>query len=64
MSHLKPILGPVRTGHRAKYQRELTKSCDQRYNLFNDRIASNQIDVSFRGLVPFATQLLLLVHFK
>ena len=36
-SHFKLIRVPVRTGHRAKYQRDIVENCDQRYNFFNNR---------------------------
>ena len=36
----KPPCGQPRGGHRGHFKRELVKSCDQRHNFFNNRIAS------------------------
>jgi hypothetical protein len=36
-----PVCGVPRGGHRGHFKREIVKSCDQRHNFFNNRIASN-----------------------
>ena len=36
-----PVCGVPRVGHRDHFKREIVKSCDQRHNFFNNRIASN-----------------------